>query len=332
MRRSDAGIGSAASRSSTSAAAASPGRPNAAQTAATVARVVVSSRAMARVSPSTRRRFTPRASASAPTWSARPGTRTVMVSKDGAVTTSTPPRRSPSASTAARRCTRGRRCAGARRARGTWRRAARSPTRSTCAVQMLLVAFSRRMCCSRVWSARRSAGRPPASTDTPTSRPGRLRLYASRVAMNPAWGPPKPSGTPKRWAEPTTTSAPHSPGGVSSVQREQVGGDGHERALRVERARRARAGRARAPLDAGVLQEHAEDALGRQVGLGVADHDLDAERLGPGRHDLDGLRVGVDVDEERVAGLARSPGGTAPSPRPPRWPRRAATRWPPRCR
>jgi hypothetical protein len=30
----------------------------------------------------------------------------------------------------------------------------------TCAVQMLLVAFSRRMCCSRVCSARRSAGRP----------------------------------------------------------------------------------------------------------------------------------------------------------------------------
>ena len=35
--------------------------------------------------------------------------------------------------------------------------------------------------------------------------------------MNPACGPPKPSGTPNRWAEPTTTSAPHSPGAGSRV-------------------------------------------------------------------------------------------------------------------
>ena len=34
---------------------------------------------------------------------------------------------------------------------------------------------------------------------------------------SPACGPPKPIGTPKRWVEPTTTSAPSSPGGVSSV-------------------------------------------------------------------------------------------------------------------
>ncbi len=84
-------------------------------------------------------------------------------------------------------------------------------------MQMLLVAFSRRMCCSRVWSASRSAGRPAASTETPTSRPGRLRLYSSRVAMNAACGPPNPSGTPKRCDEPTTTSAPCSPGGTTSV-------------------------------------------------------------------------------------------------------------------
>ncbi len=35
--------------------------------------------------------------------------------------------------------------------------------------------------------------------------------------MKAAWGPPKPMGTPKRWELPTTTSAPHSPGGVSSA-------------------------------------------------------------------------------------------------------------------
>ncbi|MNY08877.1 hypothetical protein D3C86_1417550 [compost metagenome] len=89
---------------------------------------------------------------------------------------------------------------------------------STWAVQMLLVAFSRRMCCSRVCMARRRAGLPKRSMDTPTRRPGMSRLKASRVAKKAAWGPPKPSGTPKRWALPSTTSAPNSPGGVSTVR------------------------------------------------------------------------------------------------------------------
>jgi hypothetical protein len=57
-------------------------------------------------------------------------------------------------------------------------------------VQMLLVAFSRRMCCSRVWSASRSAGFFSRSMETPTSRPGSERLCSSRVAKNAAWGPP----------------------------------------------------------------------------------------------------------------------------------------------
>ena len=53
---------------------------------------------------------------------------------------------------------------------------------SACAVQMLLVAFSRRMCCSRVCSDSRNAGRPRESFETPTMRPGIWRLNASRVA------------------------------------------------------------------------------------------------------------------------------------------------------
>ncbi|MNL18250.1 hypothetical protein D3C87_1393880 [compost metagenome] len=52
---------------------------------------------------------------------------------------------------------------------------------STCAVQMLDVAFSRRMCCSRVCIARRRAGLPKRSTETPTRRPGMSRLNASLV-------------------------------------------------------------------------------------------------------------------------------------------------------
>ena len=83
----------------------------------------------------------------------------------------------------------------------------------TCAVHMLLVAFSRRMCCSLVWRASRNAGRPAESTETPTSLPGKDRFEESLTAMKPACGPPKPSGTPNLCDDPTTTSAPISPGG-----------------------------------------------------------------------------------------------------------------------
>jgi hypothetical protein len=48
--------------------------------------------------------------------------------------------------------------------------------RSACAVQMLDVALSRRMCCSRVCIAMRSAGAPVASMETPMMRPGMRRL------------------------------------------------------------------------------------------------------------------------------------------------------------
>ena len=57
------------------------------------------------------------------------------------------------------------------------------------AVQMLLVAFSRRICCSRVWSVKRNAGRPRASLETPISRPGMTfeRVPGGKVSgMRPA--------------------------------------------------------------------------------------------------------------------------------------------------
>ena len=82
---------------------------------------------------------------------------------------------------------------------------------------MFDVAFSRRMCCSRVCNAKRYAGLPVASTLTPTSRPGRERLKVSRHAKYAACGPPQPMGMPNRCVDPTTISAPHSPGGVRSV-------------------------------------------------------------------------------------------------------------------
>ena len=83
---------------------------------------------------------------------------------------------------------------------------------STWAVQMLEVAFSRRMCCSRVWSAILNAVSPWRSWLTPMMRPGILRANASVVAKNAACGPPNPIGTPKRWLDPSATSAPQAPG------------------------------------------------------------------------------------------------------------------------
>ena len=75
-------------------------------------------------------------------------------------------------------------------------------------MQMFEVALSRRMCCSLVLIAIRSARSPWLSRETPMMRPGILRTYCSLVAMNAACGPPKPIGTPKRCALPTAMSAP----------------------------------------------------------------------------------------------------------------------------
>ncbi len=82
---------------------------------------------------------------------------------------------------------------------------------------MFEVAFSRRMCCSRVCSAIRSAVSPCRSWLTPMIRPGILRANWSVVAKNAACGPPKPIGTPNRWLLPSATSAPHAPGASMSV-------------------------------------------------------------------------------------------------------------------
>ena len=86
-----------------------------------------------------------------------------------------------------------------------------------CAVQILLVAFSLRICCSLVCKAMRKQRLPCASIVTPIIRPGIVLLNSSFVAKNAACGPPKPMGTPKRCALPMATSAPSSPGAVSSV-------------------------------------------------------------------------------------------------------------------
>ena len=53
--------------------------------------------------------------------------------------------------------------------------------------------------------------------DSPTRRPGMRRVSAALTAMKAACGPPLPIGTPYRWIEPTTISAPSEPGDGISV-------------------------------------------------------------------------------------------------------------------
>ena len=108
--------------------------------------------------------------------------------------------------------------------------------------------------------------------------------------MNPACGPPKPIGTPKRWLLPTAMSAPHSPGGVARVSASRS-------AAAVTSAPASWAAAARAAqfaqltVGARVLHEDAEDrpAAGRgRQGRGVGDagevghDDVEPERVVPG--------------------------------------------------
>jgi hypothetical protein len=61
---------------------------------------------------------------------------------------------------------------------------------SACAVQMLCVAFSRRMCCSRVCSVSTKPRRPSTSVVSPAMRPGMRRMWSSLAQKNPKDGPP----------------------------------------------------------------------------------------------------------------------------------------------
>ena len=141
----------------------------------------------------------------------------------------------------------------ARRSRGGRARRGRScpaSAFSACEVQMLWVAFSRRMCCSRVCSASTKPRRPSASVVSPAIRPGIRRRCSSVAAKNPNEGPPKSSRLPSGWPSPTATSTPHSPGGrrtpsvIASTEATQsapdvVGGRG-ERLEVLDRAEEVR--------------------------------------------------------------------------------------------
>ena len=95
---------------------------------------------------------------------------------------------------------------------------------------MLCVAFSRRMCCSRVWSVSTKPRLPSTSRVSPAIRPGILRMKRSSAAKKPNEGPPKSSRLPSVWPSPTQRSTPSSPGGFRIAERDRVGGAHEQRA------------------------------------------------------------------------------------------------------
>ena len=129
---------------------------------------------------------------------------------------------------------------------------------STCAVQMLLVAFSRRMCCSRVCRARRSAGRPAVSVLTPTRRPGSARACASRVARKRGVRAAEAHRHAEALGRADAMSAPSAPGGVEQHAGEQIGGDDGEPAGVVDRGRSPRSSRRQRAGRAGGTEQRAE--------------------------------------------------------------------------
>ena len=104
------------------------------------------------------------------------------------------------------------------RARGTRRTTPAMFASSACAVQMFDVAFSRRMCCSRVCSAIRYAVLPCASTDTPMIRPGAWRTWTVRAwRRTPRAARRSPSGRRSAGRCRRRRRRPSRPGGVKIV-------------------------------------------------------------------------------------------------------------------
>ena len=200
--------------------------------------MVVSSNATATRSASTRRMFTPRAERGGDDRigaARRPYRHCVEIRgvlDGGAIGRSRPRSRTwRQARGHVTRCDAGRRGRGTRRT--SRRRPRAAPARCRCCSWP-----SRDGCAARASAARDGTRCVPRRPSTPRrgGRGASARIRV-RVAMNPACGPPKPSGTPNRCAEPTTMSAPCSPGGTDEAAGEEIGGDDHEAARLVHHVR-----------------------------------------------------------------------------------------------
>ena len=172
---------------------------------------------------------------------------------------------------------------------------------------MLLVAFSRRMCCSRVCSASRNAVRP-LRVDRHADEPARQRapvLVARREVRRRAGRRSRAARRSAATCRPRRRR-PSRPAGRRSVSASRSAATHTSAPLRVRPLDHRARGRAAGRSLPGYCTSTPKQPSNVAVAVRVADHDLDAERLGARAHDVDRLRVAVGVDEEHVAAVARS--------------------------
>ena len=167
---------------------------------------------------------------------------------------------------------------------------------------MLLVAFSRRMCCSRVWE-REPQRLAPAAVDRDADDPAR---HGAAVFLVGGEEGGVGAAIAQRHAEALRAAdrdvGAEFAGRRQQDQAEQVGGDRDRRPLPMRLLDDPAIVRHRA---AGfrVLQQHAEEGAFGQARTVIADLDLDADCVGAGLHHGDGLRQAGVGDEEAVAAL-----------------------------
>ena len=161
---------------------------------------------------------------------------------------------------------------------------------SACAVQMLLVAFSRRMCCSRVCerqAQRRLAARILGHADEAAGHlafefvaRGEKRRVRAAVAQRHAKALRAADGDVRaKFA-----------GRLEQRQRQQIGGDGDQRAGRVRLFHEAAVIVNRAER-VGILHQRAENLFAELESFVIADDDFNAQRFGAGLDNFDGLRM-----------------------------------------
>ena len=178
---------------------------------------------------------------------------------------------------------------------------------------MLWVAFSRRMCCSRVCSASTKPRRPSTSVVSPAIRPGIRRRCSSVAAKKPNEGPPKSSRLPSGWPSPSATSTPHSPGGRRTPS--VIGSTEATQSAPASWAASASASRSSiAPRKFGFWTKTAAvlvvERLGELAGVGEPALEPDLDHLGVeaarvGLERRPGVRVQAARDDEAPAPLAR---------------------------
>ena len=208
-------------------------------------------------------------------------------------------------------------------------------------VQMFEVAFSRRMCCSRVDSVSTNPRLPLRSVRL-AHQPARHLPHDTSpcVAITPQYGPPKPSGTPNDCASMATMSA--SARRLDNAQRDRLRNRHHQqrsilvRDLRDRRAhlqscqRNSATGSARTPSRPSSPFPGQSRSTRPSVRRSRRRRSACPGMLRVGAHHLAILRMHAARHHHRIA--ARSPASPSSRPRPPRSNRRTSTRWRPPCR